>query len=184
MHNKLLFSSIAFVLTVTVGYKPVKSHFSTEPDRKIVSKLTGDVKWLTFEEAQKLSAKHPKKIFVDVYTDWCGWCKKMDKSTLRDPSIQQYLDKKYYSVKLNAESDAKLTYKGKEITERELAGKIFKATGYPTTVYLDENQNVLQPISSYLEVEALDKILHYFGEDYYKNTPWETFESIYSKGTK
>ena len=61
-----------------------------------------DVKWLSFEEAQKLAAKTPKKIFVDVYTDWCGWCKKMDKNTLSDPGIKDYLNKKYYAVKLNA----------------------------------------------------------------------------------
>ena len=39
------------------------------------------VKWLTIEQAQELNKKKPRKIFVDVYTDWCGWCKKMDKTT-------------------------------------------------------------------------------------------------------
>jgi thioredoxin-related protein len=141
----------------------------------------GDFKWLSYDEAQKLASKSHKKIFVDVYTDWCGWCKKMDQTTLKNPEIRDYLSKKFYAVKLNAESTKKVTYKGREITEQELATKVFRATGYPTTVYLDEEQNVLQPISSFLEVETLDKILHYYGENYYKNTSWETFESIYSK---
>jgi thioredoxin-related protein len=139
------------------------------------------VQWITYEQAQKLTAKKPRKIFIDVYTDWCGWCKKMDANTLSNVQIGNYLNEKYYAVKLNAESDAKTVYKGKEMTERELASKIFKATGFPTTVYLDEKENLLQPISSYLEVDVLDKILHYYGENFYQKTDWATFESMYSK---
>lgn len=139
------------------------------------------VKWLTYEEAQKLNAKKPKKIFIDTYTDWCGWCKKMDAATLNHPDIAAYLNEKYYPVKLNAESETKTIYKGKEMTESALATRIFKATGYPTTVYLDEQENILQPLSGYLEVDVLDKILHYYGENFYKKTDWATFESIYKK---
>ena len=179
--KKLLFACSLIVL-ITAGFTIVGKKAKDEKVSSNSPSNGKEVKWLSFEEAQKLADKNPKKIFVDVYTDWCGWCKKMDKSTLRDPIITEYLDKKYYSVKLNAESDKKVVYKGKEITERQLASKIFKASGYPTTVYLDENLNVLQPISSYLEVEMLDKILHYYGDDYYKNTSWDTFESVYSKG--
>ena len=39
------------------------------------------IKWISIEEAEKLNKENPKKIMIDVYTDWCGWCKKMDKDT-------------------------------------------------------------------------------------------------------
>jgi thioredoxin-related protein len=184
--NRLFISAMFLIVLLVTGFTLIKEKKSDKPPEDANEKnallTAGEVKWLSFEEAQKLSLKNPRKIFVDVYTDWCGWCKKMDKTALKDPMITEYLDKKYYAVKLNAESEKKFLFKGKEITERELANKVFKATGYPTTVYLDEKLNVLQPISSYLETEMLDKILHYYGDDYYKNTSWDSFESIYSKG--
>ncbi|WP_081671022.1 thioredoxin family protein [Sporocytophaga myxococcoides] len=139
-----------------------------------------EVKWLSYDEAVKLNAKKPKKIFIDVYTDWCGWCKKMDKATLSDPKIAGYLNKKYYAVKLNAESSKMIKYKGKDISERDLARSIFNATGYPTTVYLDSNENLLSPVPGYLDVDILDKILHYYGEEHYKTKTWEQFQQSYS----
>jgi len=139
-----------------------------------------EIKWMTYEEAVKASKKKPKKIFIDVYTDWCGWCKKMDKSTMKDPKIADYMNKKFYAVKLNAESDKMLTFQNKQISERELAGRVFKITGYPTTVYLESNEKIIQPIPGFMDVANLDKILHYIGEDYYKTQTWEQFQMSYT----
>ncbi|HMS53720.1 MAG TPA: DUF255 domain-containing protein, partial [Chitinophagales bacterium] len=62
-----------------------------------------EVKWLTITEAEKAAKKKPKKIMIDVYTDWCGWCKKMDASTFKNPVVANYINQNYYAVKLNAE---------------------------------------------------------------------------------
>ncbi|HSJ67441.1 MAG TPA: DUF255 domain-containing protein, partial [Anditalea sp.] len=50
------------------------------------------INWLTFEEAAAMTEKDPKMIIVDVYTDWCGWCKKMDKGTFTDPTVVEYIN--------------------------------------------------------------------------------------------
>lgn len=73
-----------------------------------------EITWLTWEEAVQENAKNPKKIFVDVYTDWCGWCKKMDKEVFTDKSVVNYMNQNYYCVKLNAEQKETIKYKGKE----------------------------------------------------------------------
>ncbi len=61
------------------------------------------IQWMKFEEAVAANANNPKMILVDVYTDWCGWCKKMDKDTFTDPRVVAHLKKNFYAVKLNAE---------------------------------------------------------------------------------
>jgi thioredoxin-related protein len=138
-----------------------------------------EIKWMSYDEATKLTKKHKKKIFIDVYTDWCGWCKKMDATTMKDPRVVAYMNKKFYAVKLNAESPAASNYKGTGVTERELATRIFKANGYPTTLYLDESENLLINLSGYREAGELDKILHFLGEDKYKTQTWEQFAAGY-----
>jgi thioredoxin-related protein len=137
------------------------------------------IKWLTYEEAVKMNAKKKKKIFIDVYTDWCGWCKRMDATTMKDPRIVEYLNKNFYAVKLNAESTAASSYKGTSVTEKELATRIFKASGYPTTLYLDEQENLLLNLAGFREATELDKILHYLGEDKYKTLTWDQFLATY-----
>ena len=76
-------------------------------------KHKGPINWLSIEEANNLYQKNPKPMFIDVYTDWCGWCKKMDASTFQDASIARYLNSNFYPVKLNAETSDSLRFMGK-----------------------------------------------------------------------
>src|SRR5512135_1473159 len=74
---------------------------------------TGDnskVKWYTIQEAEKLSQKSPRMMFIDTYTDWCGWCKKMDKDTFSNPVISDILNTKFYPVKFDAEGKESVTF--------------------------------------------------------------------------
>lgn len=142
-------------------------------------KPTDGIKWMTYDEATQLSKKKKKKIFIDVYTDWCGWCKKMDNTTMKDPRVIEYMNKKFYAVKLNAESPKASAYKGTPVTERELATRIFKANGYPTTLYLSEGEDLIFNLPGYREAGELDKILHFVGEDKYKTQTWEQFNATY-----
>jgi thioredoxin-related protein len=146
-----------------------------------VEKDKGEIKWLTYDEAVKLSKKKPKKIFIDVYTDWCGWCKKMDKTTFQDPKIMEYMNSKYYAVKLDAESDKAVAFQGKMMTEKQMAASVFKITGYPSTVYLEPDEKIIQPVPGYMDVVTLDKLLHYVAGDYYKTLTWEQFQLSYKE---
>ncbi|MBO9703196.1 MAG: DUF255 domain-containing protein [Sporocytophaga sp.] len=180
MKKVLIISALsisAFLTGFTILHKPTDKAITISSEQPGKNE---EVKWLSYDEAIKRNAKKPRKIFIDVYTDWCGWCKKMDQATLNDPRIAGYLNKKYYAVKLNAESGKMIKYKGKDISEKDLARSIFNATGYPTTVYLDSKENLLSPVPGYLDVDILDKILHYYGEEHYKTKTWEQFQQSYS----
>ncbi len=142
------------------------------------------LKWVTFEEAVALQAKHPKKMLIDVYTDWCGWCKKMDKHTYTDESVIKNLAENYYLVRLNAEQKEDIQYKDKifkyktEYKANELAVSLLNGQmSYPTTVFLDENMNMLTVVPGYLTPKDLNPILKYFGENIYKEKNWKEYES-------
>jgi thioredoxin-related protein len=173
----LLLASVLFFSNACSLKNSGKS--STASDKEMVRikeiEKSDKIVWLSYDEAVMLSQKKPKKIFVDVYTNWCGWCKRMDATTLRDPNIVKYMNEKFYAVKLNAESGKKVVYKGNQISESDLASNIFKASGYPTTVYLLPNEEILQPIPGYLDVDMLGKILHFYGDEHFKTTSWDKY---------
>lgn len=103
------------------------------------------IEWLKFEEAVAKNQENPKMILVDVYTDWCGWCKKMDKETFTDSTVINYINGEFYAVKLNAE-DTKRTFDfmGKEYSEAAMA-QAMRVRSYPNFVLIDPTlQNITQ----------------------------------------
>ena len=113
------------------------------------------IEWLSFEEAVKRNEKEPKKFIVDVYTDWCGWCKKMDANTFTNPVIIKYINENYWAVKLNAERKdtvvlGQQTFINENLTQRrgphQLAVALLNGKmTYPSIVYLDENVELMHP---------------------------------------
>jgi len=99
-----------------------------------------EVKWMNFNDGYALAKKKNKIILVDVYTEWCGWCKRMDKDTYAKTSISSVLNEKYVSVKFNPEVEGvKYTYNGKTYDGPGLAAAISNnsISGYPTTVFIN-----------------------------------------------
>jgi thioredoxin-related protein len=183
----LIYTTILALLVINSCGKKNTSTSSapSSPEEKAMARIneiesSDKIEWLDYNEAINLAKYKPKKIFVDVYTNWCGWCKRMDATSFKDPDIIRYVNQNYYAVKLNAESNKKLTYNGRELNEASLAQDVFGATGFPTTVYLTSDQKLLQPVPGYLDVDMLSKILHFYGEDAYKTTTWENYSMSYS----
>lgn len=78
----------------------------------IGQKHSGPINWLSLSEADSLYKIQPKPMFIDVYTDWCGWCKRMDATTFQDQSVASYLNANFYPVKLDAEMDDSVVFMG------------------------------------------------------------------------
>ena len=93
---------------------------SKEPSEKAVLESTQKpsssnvIQWISMEEAMTAQQKNPKPIFIDVYTDWCGWCKVMDNKTFSRPEVAQYMNENFHSVKFNAEKEKPLTINGQQ----------------------------------------------------------------------
>ena len=137
------------------------------------------VEWLSWEEAyqKSMTDEHPKKVFVDVYTDWCGWCKRMDATTFQDPELMAYMQDKYYLVKLDAEQKEVINFKGNtyEYVARgrrgyhQLAAALLQGKlSYPTTVFLDEEFKIITPVPGFRQAPEFMKIARFVGEEEYK----------------
>ncbi|TVQ47660.1 MAG: DUF255 domain-containing protein [Saprospirales bacterium] len=145
------------------------------------------VNWMSFEEAIAAHERVPKKIIIDMYTDWCGWCKRMDESTFGDESIARYINENFYAVKFNAESRNDIHFRNEKYSfiqkgnrgHHEFAIKLSERLGrlsFPTIVFLDEDLNIIQPIAGFIGPEQFAPIIFYIAGGHYLQTPWKQFE--------
>jgi thioredoxin-related protein len=149
-----------------------------------------DVNWMTIEEAYAESKTEAKPILVDVYTDWCGWCKRMDKDTYSKEDIANYINSNFLPVKFNAEQKDSInilnhTFKFVDQGRRgyhELAAALLNGKmSYPATVFLNEKFEMITVVPGYQNQEQFDVILNYIEGEHYMKTPFEEFSAAYGK---
>ncbi|MBN8677300.1 MAG: DUF255 domain-containing protein [Chitinophagales bacterium] len=171
--QKILLPSLALVVLVLTAF----TFQSPAPE---------PMKWYTWEEAVALNKTKPKKIMVDVYTNWCGWCKRMDKGAFSDPAVMAYLSQHFYPVKLNAEQRETIKFNGENfefvandngrggvhtLAYALLDGKM----SYPSLVYLNEKYERIMISPGYKETPDLLKELSFAAEEQYNKTTWEKY---------
>lgn len=128
------------------------------------------VQWLTFEQLEDSLETAPKKVFIDFYTDWCSYCKKMDKTVFTNPAVIQALNREYYAVKLDAETQDTIRFEGQLLVNRQatkrragihdLAVLLGSQNGDfvpPVFLLLDENFRVIDRRFEYMSSEKLLK---------------------------
>lgn len=139
------------------------------------------IKWLAFEEMKTAMSKTPKKVMVDVYTDWCGWCIIMDRTTFVNPEVVSLLARDFYSIKFDAESQETIMFNDKEYGPLGRINTLaLYLTGgrltYPTTVIFDEELNMIANEPGYMGGEEMLKMLSFFGGDRHKEEKWEEYK--------
>ena len=119
--------------------------------------------WKDWNGGLKEASGAGKPVLVDVYTDWCGWCKRMDRDVYARPEVRQYLAEHFVTVKLNAEYSTPARYDGKQYTSRTLAER-FRVNGFPTTIFLRADGNHIANVPGYVPAERFMLLLHYIGD--------------------
>jgi thioredoxin-related protein len=135
-----------------------------------------DITWHGFDEGVALAKEQNKKVLVDVYTDWCVWCKKMDKEVYPDRGVGQSINQNFIAVKLNAESQNQVSFDGTKMSEASLA-QAMGVTGYPTVLFLDPSAKPITKISGYMQPKEFATTLNFIGEDHYKNQSYSDYKT-------
>jgi thioredoxin-related protein len=152
------------------------------------------VKWMTFEEAVEKSKTEKRKIFIDVYTDWCGYCKVMDKNTFTDEKVAALLNENFYPVKFNAEQTADVVYNGhtfKYVSSgrggyHELAAALLNnKLSYPNFVFLNDDFGIIpvipgqHSVPGYRKPEEFHLFLSFVSGDHWKSMKITEYQQVY-----
>lgn len=162
-----------------------------------VTSVAQEINWVSFDEAIALQEKKPKKIMIDMYTNWCGPCKMLDKNTFHNKDVVNYVNKHYYAVKFNAEGNETATYKNNTYTNpnydsakqyrrnsvHQLA-RVFGVNAYPTIVFLDEKAELLAPIKGYKQPTQLELFLKLFANNDHEGMKSQEDFNAYYKAFK
>tara|TARA_B100000287_G_scaffold269043_1_gene253181 strand:- start:527 stop:1099 length:573 start_codon:yes stop_codon:yes gene_type:complete len=132
------------------------------------------INWISFEEAQKKSKIKSKKIFVDVYTTWCGPCKMLNNTTFANKDVIKYINENYYAVKFNAESPKEIMFLGKKYNNKNYVAnkpgrnsvhdlsRLLRVSSYPTLIFMDKDFQIIQSIPGYKDYASIEYLLKIF----------------------
>ncbi len=140
-----------------------------------------EIKWeKDLESAKKIAKEKNLPIMIDVYTDWCTWCKELDEKTYKNKEVVK-LSKKFVSLKINPETSEE----GAKLAQQ------YSVQGFPTILFINADGFVLENVSGYVEGtnflpfmnKAIDKL-----EDINKilkdNTPTLAKLDLYMEASK
>ncbi len=141
-----------------------------------------EINWVTLDQALELQKKTPKNIIMDVYTNWCGPCKLLDRNTFKNKDVSSFINKYYYAVKFNAEGDSEVNYDGRvftnpnfqpEKTQRRNGThqltRYLNVSAYPTIIFMDKNSDLITYVRGYKTPQQLELWLKLFKDEGYKS---------------
>jgi thioredoxin-related protein len=166
-----------YTAILTILFSTVFALGATEPAEKI--------RWYSFEEAVELSRKNPRKILVDIYTDWCGFCKRMDAETFSNPHVARFINKHFYPVKFNSETKDTIEFQGHVFVNEgqgrrsphQLSVALLQGQmSYPSIVYINEQLELLTAVPGFRTPEQIEPVLRFIGEDHYLRQSWDNYQ--------
>jgi len=145
------------------------------PAPAVFAQKEGSLAWLSLEEGIAKAGEENKLILVDVYTDWCHWCKEMDKQVYADSAVIQYIIKNFVPVKFDAESENRVMFQDRYVTQRTLSYEM-GITSYPTTLFLKSDGTPITRLPGFVPPLIFRDVIEYIHSGAYANMGFEDWQ--------
>lgn len=139
------------------------------------------LEWITIEALENKMNDEKRPVLISLYTDWCGWCKKMDKKVYTNPDLVKFVNDNFYAIKFDGEFKAPITFKGRTFNYRtdlrihELTLYLTRGdVGFPATVFLYDLEDDPAPVTGYLNVKQIELLIKFYAEG--KGSDWKSFQ--------
>ncbi len=133
--------------------------------------------WVTLEEAQINALDEGKYILLDVYTEWCGFCRRMNRETYGDERVQIALEQYFYPVRIDAESTTEVMFQGETYSMIELA-YAFGVGSYPTTIFISPDGEPVASQPGFVEAARFHKMLSFIGSESFQTQTFQQYTEI------
>ena len=144
------------------------------------------IEWITLAEAEKKVKLEHKPVLIDLYTDWCHWCKVMDKETYENKALIDYINDKYYAVRLNAETRDTLRWMGQSFAfNPQYKINMFtlyvtdNQPSFPSTIILADDKTAPISMSGFMKPGELELMVKYIGEGAYKTKGFQEYQHTF-----
>lgn len=140
--------------------------------------------WMKMNDVALKMKSDQKPVIIDIYTNWCYWCKVMDKKTYANAKVIAYIKDHFYAAKLDAETKEIVEWKDKKFIFNEQYKvndfALYASSGdlgFPTTVIIPDKNSAPISFQGFLGPKEIEPVLKYFGEGAYKNESYVVYKS-------
>lgn len=170
MLKNIIIFVIIFLFSLSCNAKESKKETTAVP--KIQN---NKINWYEFDTGILKSVQEKKYVVLDVYTDWCGYCKMMDKDTYNNKDVIMRMNKNFVGIKLNPEENKSLHFQNKLYLNRDFAA-VLGITGFPTTIFFTPDSKIITSIPGFISASDFSDILDYISQKCYeKNVSFKDF---------
>ncbi|MCP4703755.1 MAG: DUF255 domain-containing protein [candidate division Zixibacteria bacterium] len=172
--KKIIISLLILLATTLMVSADEKSESKDKSKEKAIID-TNAIIWHKYDEGIKLAEETDRLIMINFTTSWCGYCKKMNRTTFKDPEVVKLLNNEFVSIKVDCESKLELDVDGYKITERNLARSEFGVRSYPVYWFMKSNKEKLAPIKGYRGTNDFLDALYYIKDELHLKIKWEEY---------
>ncbi len=189
--RKLLIYSLAFLFVLSISYaiaeKKSESESKEDDPKKTEAVDTTEIRWVRYDEGVERAENEEKPILVNFTTSWCGYCKKMNRTTFKEPEVIKMLNGNFVSIKVDGDSREMLDIDGYKISERDLTIGEYRVRGYPSYWFLKPDGEKVGNLPGYQQADIFLEVLFFVKEGLYDKMSFEEYmknggRKEYSKG--